>query len=488
MRRINHAVLMAFVLTTIFVFSSCQSQNINHRKAPVDQQQAKYIFYFIGDGMGLSQVHLTEGFLAAREGKVGVGHLNMTSLPHTGIAKTYAGTRFITGSAAAGTALATGQKTSINTIAMTSDKITPLKSIASKAKEVGMKVGIISSVNINHATPAVFYAHQPERSMYYEIGLDLAKSDFDYFGGGGIQHPKGKNGDADIDALELAKKNGFQYVDVKEDFESLKSGNGKVIAVNPVLLESMEMPYGIDQDDSEISLAEFTAKGIELLDNENGFFMMVEGGKIDWACHSNDAATVIHEVLEFDNAIGQALEFYKKHPNETLIVVTADHETGGLTLGYGGTHYDSYLEKLQYQTVSYDQFSKAINEYKSTHRPQQIDPSFINKMIMDQFGLGNDTLGLEITSEERAMIREAFMFSMPLHKTHNLTEDEMYLKYGGGEPLAATVLKILSHRAGISWTSHSHTALPAPVFSIGVGAQMLDGYMENTDIPLVMEK
>ncbi len=487
MNRINHTFLAVFTLSLLFVISSCNSQN-NLTKTEIGEKQAKYVFFFIGDGMGLPQVHLTEGYLAAVDGTVGAKTLNMTSMPHSGFAKTYADTRFITGSAAAGTALATGHKTSINTIAMDSDKHTPLKSIATKAKENGMKVGIISSVNINHATPAAFYANQPERSMYYEIALDLAKSDFDFFGGGGIKYNKGKKGDADVDALELAKEEGYQYVNTKAAFEGLKAGTGKTIAVNPVLLGSMEMPYGIDQQNSEISLAEFTAKGIELLDNENGFFMMVEGGKIDWACHANDVKTVIDDVIEFDEAIAEALDFYKKHPNETLIVVTSDHETGGLTLGYGGTHYSTYLEKLQHQKMSYDRFTKIIEEYKSSHKPQELDPDYINGLIKENFGLGNEELGLELTDKERAQVREAFMFSMPLHKTHSLTQDQMYLKYGGGEPLTSVVIELMSHKAGVSWTSHSHTALPAPVFSIGVGADQLSGYMENTDIPLLMEK
>ncbi|MEI6093645.1 MAG: alkaline phosphatase, partial [bacterium] len=134
-----------------------------------DSQKAKYVFLFIGDGMGLVHINATEAYRAALKDKIGIDKLNFTKFPNLAVATTYAADRYITDSAAAGTALATGNKTAVETISMDYTRTKKLKSIAQMAKEKGMKVGIITTVNMNDATPAVFYAHQPERSMLKEI-------------------------------------------------------------------------------------------------------------------------------------------------------------------------------------------------------------------------------------------------------------------------------------------------------------------------------
>ena len=138
----------------------------------------------------------------------------------------------------------------------------------------------------------------------------------------------------------------------------MKPGLGKVIAMNKIVDRDAAMYYTLDQRDSKdhVTLAEYLSKGIELLDNPNGFFMMVEGGKIDWACHANDAASSIRDTLALDEAVARAVSFYEKHPTETLIVVTGDHETGGMTIGFAGTQYSSFMDKIQYQKMSYIEF------------------------------------------------------------------------------------------------------------------------------------
>jgi len=344
--------LIFLAFTTSAKDSTIEKQRQNYRgKAP------KYIFYFIGDGMGLSQSNAAEAYLGAVNEKNGIQKLEMNKLPHHGFYTTNATDRFITGSAAAGTALATGYKTSINTIGMDAAKQKPLQSVTEMARDLGYKVGIVSSVSIDHATPASFYAHQPSRSMYYDISLDLSKSNFNYFAGGGIKHPLGdgnedKNnimanfgmgGDKQIEnkqpnSIELAKERGYRLLNTKEEFNNLKKGDDKIIAIAPRLVGGKALPYAIDQNENDIPLSEFTKKGIELLDNKNGFFMMVEGGKIDWTCHANDAATAIKEVINMDAAVKVALDFYNKHPKNTLIVIGGDHETGGMTLGFSGSH------------------------------------------------------------------------------------------------------------------------------------------------------
>jgi alkaline phosphatase len=291
----HHAVKKAvFLITLTFLlivmplalFASGSKYELSTGQPVVDiSDPPKYVFVFIGDGMGMPQINAAERYLAALEGEK-------------------------TGSAAAATAISTGQKTAIGVIAMDPSKTTSYKTVAEMAKERGMKVGIISSVSIDHATPAAFYAHQPSRSMYYEISIDLANSGFDYFGGGGLKRPTGKNKDKPS-SIEMAERNGYTVVSNRSDFMALRPGVGKVLAYNAILDGSKALPYELDRDYNDISLAEYTAKAIELLDNRKGFFIMVEGGNIDWACHANDATASILDTFAFDEAVQEAVDFYQ---------------------------------------------------------------------------------------------------------------------------------------------------------------------------------
>jgi alkaline phosphatase len=485
---------MILALTTSAKDTAVEKQRQNYKgKSP------KYIFYFIGDGMGLSQSNAAEAYLSAIEGKNGIKKLEMNKFPHHGFYTTYATDRFITGSAAAGTALATGHKTSINTIGMDASKQNPVESIAERARDLGYKVGIISSVSIDHATPASFYAHQPSRSMYYNISLDLSKSNFNYFGGGGIKHPEGdgkidKNntmanfGQGDdkkvtnkkINSIELAKKRGYSLINTKKEFQNLKRGDDKIIAIAPRLVGGKALPYAIDQTENDITLSDFTQKGIELLNNEKGFFMMIEGGKIDWTCHANDAATAIKEVINLDSAVKVALEFYNKHPEETLIVVGGDHETGGMALGFSGSHYHSAFKLLQYQNISNDEFTKIVNKYKKNNKGSyKLEDGMA--LVKKHFGLGDKDKGLELSAFEKEQLKNAFEQSMNYKKEFK-KDDQFYLLYGSYNPLTTTACHILSQKAGIGWTSFSHTATPIPVKAIGVGSELFSGYYDNTDM------
>ncbi|MBI9063839.1 MAG: alkaline phosphatase [Marinilabiliaceae bacterium] len=463
-------------------------------------KEPKYVFLFIGDGFGLSQANAAEAFLSSEDKNVGIKKLNLSKFPAQGFYTTHAHNRYITGSAAAGTALATGHKTSISTISMCPSKQKPLKTVAELAKEKGMKVGVISSVSIDHATPAVFYAHQPERSNYYEIDVQLSESNFDFFGGGGLKCPEGNsddlaalkagstgidNGDNSVsnkkkNAIELAKERAYKYINTKADFEKLSPKDGKVIAVSPVLCGGSALRYSIDQTDEDITLAQFTAKGIEMLDNKNGFFMMVEGGKIDWTCHRNDAATAIHEVIDFDNAIAEAIDFYNNHPKETLIVVVGDHETGGLTMGFAGSHYESAFKKLKHQKVSGDAFDVKVKNYIKSCQGKTPEFSVVLDMIKKDYGLGDESKGLELKDFELDQLRNAFVRYM---EKGNETDEQSYLLYGGYNPLTVKITHLLAHKAGISWTTFSHTGTPIPARAMGPGQDLFSGYFDNTDIP-----
>jgi len=443
-------------------------------------QQAKYVFYFIGDGMGISHIGATEAYLAAEDGKEGFEHLNFTQFPVNGISTTHAGNRLITGSAAAGTALATGKKTSINTISMDPTKKIPLQTIAEKAKKEGFKVGIISSVSIDHATPAVFYAHQPERNMYYEIAAMLPLSGFDFFGGGSFKDHDKKGTKPSV--FGLLKDKGYSFVNTKTAFEELKPGVGKVVATGTIIESSGAIRYAIDQTDEDIPLEDFVGKAIDLLDNEKGFFIMCEEGKIDWASHENDAVAVIHNVISLAAAVDKALEFYKINPDETLIIVTADHETGGLSMGSTLAKYESDFKLLQQQKISAFSFARLADSLMKNPENKNFD--FALALVEDYFGLGKSS-GFEMTDYEKKLLQDAYRVS---GGELDMINEEKYILYGGYHPLANAATRILNSRAGIAWGTWSHTAQPVPVFAIGAGAELFEGYYDNTDIPKKIAK
>lgn len=234
-----------------------------------------------------------------------------------------------------------------------------------KRRKAGKKVGVTTSVSVDHATPAAFYAHQPNRSMYYEIALDLPKANFDFYAGGGFLKPTTTADKKEAPSIfPIIEEAGYTIAKGIDDFKVKSTQADKMILIQKDGANPSCLPYSIDRKDGDMTLAEITESAVSFLTKgkNKGFFLMVEGGKIDWACHSNDPATVFEEVIDMDNAIKVAYEFYKKHPKETLIVVTADHETGGLGLGTG--KYELHLKALKNQKQSQDLLSTAITDLR----------------------------------------------------------------------------------------------------------------------------
>ena len=438
-------------------------------------KKAKYVFYFIGDGMALSQINSTEIFKGTQNGNGPMGRqpMNFTAFSHQGVQRTQSADTFITESAAAGTALATGNKTNNDILGMDPTKSVKFKTMAEMAKEKGMKVAIVSSVSLDHATPGAFYAHQPTRKNYYEIGQEMINSNFDYFAGGGLLAPTGKKKDQP-NLLDIAKQKGYQVALSIEEIQKIGRGSGKTIAIAPNLAAEEAMSYEIDRGE-KVSLAEFTRKGIEVLDNQNGFFMMVEGGKVDWACHANDAATTVKDVMAFEEAIAEALKFYAKHPDETLIVVTGDHETGGMTIGFAGTGYKTFFSKLGGQTLSYEEFDKQIKTYRDQVGASNANLDDWLPALANQFGMN------ELTAYEKNRLAQALAFSM-IDPKKRPADEETTLAYGPYEPFSVTVTHLLNQRAGIGWTTYAHTGVAVPVYAQGTGSAVFDGYYDNTDV------
>lgn len=317
--KLKSAVLCIMVL---LIISSCATQ----------EKKAKYVFYFIGDGMGFSHIALTEGYKATKEGKIGSTPLRFTQFPVMGMATTYSASNYITCSSAAGTALSTGTKTNNHMLGVAPDS-SDLKSISYKIHEAGIPVGIMSTVTIDHATPASFYAHSAARSDYYGIAAQLPLSGFEFFAGGGFEGVKDKR-DSTKSLYDVAAENGYTVAYGLADYAAKKASSQKVILFQEKGKENDILPYVMERTDKDLTLAQIVTEAVDFLDaQKKGFFIMAEGGKIDWAAHSNDVAGTIFETLDMDAAIEVAYQFYQKHPDETLIVVTADHETGGVSLG-----------------------------------------------------------------------------------------------------------------------------------------------------------
>ncbi|MEJ5316599.1 MAG: alkaline phosphatase [Tenuifilum sp.] len=436
------------------------------------EPKAKYVFYFIGDGMGVS--HVTLAKLYADSVLHDSTAMSFTRFPVTSLSTTYAHNRYVTCSAAAGTALSTGTKTSINTIGLTYDRTDTLYSIAKKFKEAGKKVAILTSVSIDHATPAAFYAHVGSRGSYYDIAKQLLKSNYDFFASGGFLEPYGTKTDSNaVSVYELGKVRGYQFTSSLTEVDSLVAAGAKSIvysAPNPA--PSSTLQYEIDRSESDVSLADITRKAIEVVDNPNGFFIMVEGGKIDWAAHDNDAATVIHEVLAFARAIDVALEFYRKHPHETLIVVTADHETGGLSIGNRENKYDFHVKLLHYQTASKERLHKVIAELREQNPKAKFDD--LLKFLADKTGLSKD---IELNENNIKMLKDAYNVAFKGLKSNEKTT------YSETDPISKVSIQILNSKAAVGWTSGSHTGQPVPVFAIGSGQQLFVPLLDNTDIP-----
>lgn len=318
-------IIMAALIALVTLTGCCNQKN--------SDEKAKYVFLFIGDGMGATHVAAAESYLSYKAGKLGGEQLLMTTFPAHGTVTTHSANRHITCSSAAGTAIACGEKTYNGAVGINKDSVN-LKSVAYDLQEDGYNIGIISSVPVNHATPASFYAHNKKRGNYYEIGLEIPVSGFEYFAGAGILDYKDKAGDKES-LHEIIRNNGYAIGYGTEDFRSVAEGQEKAFFCQPSDREEADNYVSDGKDAEDASLAEMVELGLEFLGSDEPFFIMCEGGTIDWAAHDNKTMSMVTDVIDFDAAIKVAYDFYLKNPEETLIIVTADHETGGITLGAG---------------------------------------------------------------------------------------------------------------------------------------------------------
>jgi alkaline phosphatase len=305
-----------------------QQKNVNHPRS----SKPKNIILLIGDGMGLAQIYA--GFT------VNHGQLNLLRFKNIGFSKTNSATNYITDSGAGGTALATGYKTYNGAIGVDKDTI-PRRSILEYANMKGLSTGLVSTSAITHATPASFIAHNKKRDDYEGIATDFLKTDIDVFIGGGRKNFSDRSDNRNL-LNELRAKN-YQVIFSMDSIKDTKQG--KLAG-----LTASESNLSIIEGRGDM-LPEATKTAMNILsNNKKGFFLMVEGSQIDWGAHDNNADFVTSEVIDFDKAIGNALEFAQTDGN-TLVIVTADHETGGMTIVDG--NYDAGTITAGFSTTNH---------------------------------------------------------------------------------------------------------------------------------------
>ncbi|MCF6171620.1 MAG: alkaline phosphatase [Bacteroidales bacterium] len=302
-----------FLLITLPLLFACNNLQMPEEPAP---KKVKNIILMIGDGMGIAQVYA--GMTA------NCGSLNLEQCQNIGLSKTYSASSYITDSGAGGTAIATGHKTYNGAIGVDKDTV-PQKTILEHAEDHGKASGLIATSTITHATPASFIAHAKSRNLYEEIANDFLKTDIDVFIGGGLNNFNSRSDS--IDLTQSLKANGYTLIYKTEDLKKVKSGK-----LAGLLYEGAPPKYSEGRGNMLTVAAE---KAIEILrQNKKGFFLMIEASQIDWGGHDNKTGYVVDEMLDFDRTIGKVLEFAKADGN-TLVIVTADHETGGLSLTGG---------------------------------------------------------------------------------------------------------------------------------------------------------
>lgn len=440
--------------------------------------QPRYVFYFIGDGMGVGAAMAGQTYNSVALGNT--DRLLMTQFPIAGMVETYSANRRVTDSAAAGTALATGHKTRNSMIGVTPDSV-PVNSIAKILHDDGWGVALVTTSSPDDATPAAFYAHVPYRRMYYEIGRQAAESGYEFIAGSDWRGLEDKDTKEPTGLLEYIKSHDVDLVTSTAAARDSKSR--RVFLYSETPFYSDNAGFTIDSVETALKLPDMTATAIDhmMRVSPDRFFMMVEGGNIDHVAHGNDGPGVAVEVYNFNEALRHAYDFYLQHPHETLIVVTADHETGGMSIGNGANGYRSYMQCIPLQRMSKDMFSDKV--WNMTQLPQDQKPTWeeFKAFIVENTGLWN---GLRIKPEQEEAIHEQFVKTF---ETGDSAPDQetLYSTFNG---LTKTIFDIVNENMGFGWTTTGHSGNPVPLYAIGEGMEILGNLNDNTEIkPKLLE-
>lgn len=412
------------------------------------QPQLKYIFLLIGDGMGYAQIQAASEALSAAKRDP----LSFLDFPVQASVKTSNILGEVTDSAAAATAISTGEKT-INSYLGVNQTKNRIETVAETLRNIGRKIGILTTVSLDHATPAGFYAHVDSRRSYSTITDDLFASGFDYFAGGGFHNTP--------DAPVHAEENGYTLIHSFE--EAPVSTDGRLILTSSLIFGDYGVLPAIDGGARTDWLKKATDLAITRLTSPSGFFMMVEGGRIDYFCHYNDAASFVGELLDFDKAVQSALAFYALHPEETLVLVTADHETGDVSFTEGDR------SALLRQTISSDTCDNTL-----------VADCIAAKTPFDQaLPLFTSAFGLtDLTADETAILKDAYYRTIQNSTSGNTSDEES----GVYDPITTACIQLVAARAGVIFGSGGHTAKDVPLYAIGFGSEFFSGTYENTHI------
>ncbi len=451
--KLRHILLSAALLTSISILA-----------AP------KYVFYFIGDGMGPGHVMAAQTY-----NRVVLGNdtpLLMMQFPYGGLLTTYSASSTVTDSAAAGTALATGNKTRNGMLGVTPDT-TAVQSIASVLHDAGWGVALVTNMSPDDATPGAFYAHVPSRRQFYDIGRQAAESGYEFIAGARWRGAYDRDGNPTGLTDYIRSHN----VDLVTSYDqALKSDSRRVFLYSDSPLTHDDLGYAVDSVPGILKLPQMTATAIEHMKkvSPDRFVMMVEGGNIDHLGHGNDGGGVAIEVINFNHALAEAYRFYLDHPDETVIIVTADHETGGLSIGNNTVGYTSRPDYVPYQNMSKDRFSAAVKEMLADNSADHTWESF-KEFTADHTGLWN-----VIPVKERHENRLRELYDTTFGKRQSLADEKTL--YASFNALANEVYTILNKYQGYGWTTYGHSGNPVPVYAIGNGMEVFGRWLDNTDI------
>lgn len=451
----------------------------------------KFVFLFIGDGMGLSHIALTEAYQASLAGDdIGFTPLSFSKFPVHGTVTTHAALYRTTESAGAASAMASGFKAPEEMLGFDVNR-QQVSLFTDEAKALQKAVGIVSNMPLDHATPAGFYAHQQNRRHFYLIGLDLIASRFDFFAGGNFSDPDGVSIQTEVvletppQPLEnLAIAAGYQVTRGRAALDGVTS--------TPLIALGPSVPYLMDRsfvDADRPTLMDLTAAAIRLLPRENGFFVLVESGRIDAASHANDARGVISEVQALDSAVQVALTFAAQFPSETLILVTSDHETGGLGISTTRMVHRPRLGLLRHQLVSNSILGDSLQALRlamAQSPPEEIRAAYY-AMLGRLTGLGQHP-EMPIGLADSIMLDEGLDLGMREVLQLTPTQREFYGgdRDGLNHPMLLAALRTVGHRAGVGWSTVGHTPAHVPVYAFGAGQEYFAGRLDNTDFAWIM--
>ena len=437
-------------------------------------QTPKYVFYFIGDGMGAHSVLLTEMYLASIKGELGTEPLCFSQFPVATVSTHYSFNSDVTDSAASGTALATGVKTKNGYLGINPDG-NRLRNLAEMAKDKGQKVGIVTTTGVNHATPGAFEGHRLDRGMYYEIAQDMIANGFDFYGGAAIYGETQTWDKRPMPPIRPQFEAAGYTICNPQEFQAGWKDMKKVLMLPG---EGQYISYSIDtvndtpeHQQDHVTFKQLVESAVTFLmkDNKKGFFLMAEGSEIDHANHRHDAATCIQEVIDFDEGIKVAYEFYKKYPRQTLIVVTADHETGFLSLG---PRKPEDLARLSVQKHSMNTLSSILRR-RMEERQDVLSWDEIKEFLGDELGLWKN---FSVSWDDEKALRDIYEETVAKRKSGSVKD-----LYADNAKIVAAAVGVLNRKARVYWVS-GHSSGYTPVYVIGAGSQAFTHKTDNAEL------